>query len=159
MPIVEAAGTATLGETKNLEKLKSYLTSDEPAIRYWGATGLLILKNKARPAMQELIKALDDESANVAIVAAEAVYNLGEKEIAKEALLKALNNPNSFARCHALNTIDCIEEESPEIIEGVADMVKASPTMDRSRYDLRAAGWLFEKWEIDPFDYNLEFTW
>lgn len=158
-PIVEAAEIATLGKAENLEKLKSYLTSDEPAIRYWGATGLLILKENARPAMAELIKALDDESANVAIVAAEAVYNLGEKEIAKKALLKALNNQNSFARCHALNTIDCIDEESDEIITGVVDMIKASPNMDRSRYDLRAAKWLVEKWDLDLNEYNLEFTW
>ncbi|MFW6246056.1 MAG: sulfatase-like hydrolase/transferase [Tangfeifania sp.] len=158
-PIVEAAETATLGEIKNLEKLKSYLTSNEPAIRYWGATGLLILKDQAQPALPDLINALDDESANVAIVAAEAVYNLGEKEVARKSLLKSLQNPNSFARCHALNAIDCIEDQNEEIIAGVVDMIKTSPNMDRSRYDLRAAKWLVEKWELDLEEYNLEFTW
>ncbi len=119
----------------------------------------MILKEKAQPAVSELTKALNDESADVVIVAAEALYNLGEKEMAKQALLKVLENPNSFARCHALNTIDCIDEESEEIVAGVVDMVKASPNMDRSRYDLRAAKWLVEKWEIDPEKYNLEFPW
>jgi len=158
-PIIEAAETATLDNAENIEPLIAYLKSEEPAIRYWGATGLLILKEKAQPAVSELTKALNDESADVVIVAAEALYNLGEKEMAKQALLKVLENPNSFARCHALNTIDCIDEESEEIVAGVVDMVKASPNMDRSRYDLRAAKWLVEKWEIDPEEYNLEFTW
>jgi len=158
-PIIEAAETATLDNAENIEPLIAYLKSEEPAIRYWGATGLLILKEKAQPAVSELTKALNDESADVVIVAAEALYNLGEKEMAKQALLKVLENPNSFARCHALNTIDCIDEESEEIVAGVVDMVKASPNMDRSRYDLRAAKWLVEKWEIDLEEYNLEFTW
>ena len=158
-PIIEAAETATLDNAENIEPLIAYLKSEEPAIRYWGATGLLILKEKAQPAVSELTKALNDESADVVIVAAEALYNLGEKEMAKQALLKVLENPNSFARCHALNTIDCIDEESEEIVAGVVDMVKASPNMDRSRYDLRAAKWLVEKWELDPEEYNLEFTW
>jgi len=158
-PVIEAAEIATSANEENLKKLKTYLKSDESAIRYWGATGLLIMGEKAAPAKESLQNALSDESANVVTVAAETLYNLGEKEEAKKALLSVLKSPNEFARCHCLNTIDCIDENSTEIIEGVAAMIKNSDEMDRSNYDLRAAKWLFEKWNLDPTDYNIEFAW
>ncbi len=157
--IMDAAEIATLGKTEYLDKLKENLNSEESAVRYWGATGLLILKEKAEPAKVELKNALHDPSPNVVVVAAEALYNLGEKEAGKEALLKVLEYPNEFARCHALNAIDCIEDESKEIIDGTIEMIKRLPEMSRSRYDLRAARGLLEKWGIDPLKYNLVFDW
>ncbi len=157
--IMNAADFATLAKPQDIDKLKEFLKDDESAIRYWGATGLLMLKNDAAPAIPELKEALNDESANVVVVAAEALYNLGEKERAKEALLQVLQNPNEFARCHALNAIDCIEEKNPEVIDGVVGMIKRAPEMTRTRYDLRAAKWLFEKWGLDPEKYNLVFNW
>jgi len=157
--IIDAAEVATLGNVENLPALKSYLKSEESAIRYWGATGLLILGDEAAPAKGDLLAALNDKSANVVIVSAEALYNLGEEEAAKNALLSVLENPNEFARAHALNTIDCIEEKSQEMIDGVINMIKTSPQMTRNRYDLRAARWLVEKWGLNPADYQFEFDW
>jgi N-sulfoglucosamine sulfohydrolase len=154
--IIEAADAATQAKPENLEKIKACLTSNEPAIRYWGATGLLMQKDAAASAVPDLMAALNDPSANVVVVAAEALYNLGEKEIAKNALLQVLENPNKFARCHALNTIDCIDEGSPEIVNGVVDMVKEFPNRDQDRYDLGAANWLLQKWNINPEDAGLD---
>ncbi len=157
--IIDAAETATLGKVENLQTLQNYLKSDESAIRYWGATGLLILGQEAMPAKADLLTALNDASANVVVVAAEALYNLGEKEAAKKALLAVLEHPNEFARCHALNTIDCIEEKSPEIVEGVVSMIQKLPEMNRNRYDLRASRWLVEKWGLNPEKFGLVFNW
>ncbi|SHI75816.1 Arylsulfatase A [Tangfeifania diversioriginum] len=158
-PIIEAAETATLGKPENLEVLKSYLKNKEPAIRYWGATGLLILKEDARPALPELKEALNDESASVVNVAAETLYNLGENEAAKKALLSVLKNPNEFARCHALNVIDCIGDKSPEIVEGVVQMIHKAESNTRNKYDMRSAKWLIEKWGLDPDEFDVEFAW
>ena len=55
--------------------------------------------------------------------------------------------------------ITCIEDESKEIIDGTIEMIKRLPEMSRSRYDLRAARGLLEKWGIDPLKYNLVFDW
>uniref|UniRef100_UPI003217283C sulfatase-like hydrolase/transferase n=1 Tax=uncultured Draconibacterium sp. TaxID=1573823 RepID=UPI003217283C len=157
--IMEAAEMATLGKTENIDKLKTYLKSDESAVRYWGVSGLLILGNKSKSAIQELKTATSDESANVVSVAAEALYNLDEKEIAKKALLSVLKNPNEFARCHALNVIDCLEESSPEIQKGVVEMIANAESNTRNQYDMRAAKWLIEKWNLNPKDYDIEFAW
>ncbi|HPE76847.1 MAG TPA: sulfatase [Draconibacterium sp.] len=156
--IINAAEIATLGEISNLETLLEFLKSNESAVRYWGATGLLILGNQAEPAINELKAATFDKSANVVAVAAEALYNLGEKETAKKALLSVLKNPNEMARCHALNVIDCLGEKSPEIVDGVAEMVKKAEKLSREQYDLRGAKWLFEKWNLDPAKYQIEFN-
>ncbi len=147
--IVDAAETATLGNPENIGLLISYLTDEESALRYWGASGLLILGEKALPAKEQLESALNDGSPNVAVVAAEAIYKLGEKEKGRQALLNILDNPNPFARCHALNAIDATGDISPEVVEGVISLIKTMPDMDRKRYDLRIALGLIKKWGID----------
>jgi hypothetical protein len=153
--IMDAAEIATLGRVENIETLKTYLNSNESALRYWGATGFLILGDNAKPAVDELKLALDDKSASVVSVAAEALYNLGEKEIAKKALLEVLENQNEMARCYAMNVIDCIGDSSAEIKHGVVEVVKNAEKLSREQYDLRAAKWLFEKWGLNPVDYNI----
>ncbi len=155
--IVDAADIASYGKVENLEKLKAYLKDDESAIRYWGATGLLILGEKAAPAKDELKAALADESADVVATAAEALYNLGEKDAAESALLKVLRNPNEFARCHALNVIDCINDDSKVMKEGVIKMVQNAKSKRLKLYDMRAANWLFEKWGLNAADYGIKF--
>lgn len=155
--IVNAAEIATQGKSENVEILKEYLNSSESAVRYWGVTGLLILGENAREAVEELKIAVTDKSANVAVVAAEALYKLGEKEIAIKTLVSVLKNPGEMARCHALNVIDCIGDESDEIKQGVIDIVKNAEKLSREQYDLRTAKWLFQKWDINPVEYNL--TW
>lgn len=155
--IMEAAEIATQGKVENIETLKTYLKSDESAVRYWGATGFFILGENAKPAIAELKLALEDKSASVVSVAAEALYNLGEKEIAKKALLEVLGNPNEMARCYAMNVIDCIGENSDDIKQGVIEVVKNAKKLSREQYDLRSAKWLFEKWGLNPGNYNI--TW
>ncbi len=157
--IINAAETATLGETSNLETLKNYLKSNDSAVRYWGATGLLILGNQAEPAIDELKAATSDKSANVVAVAAEALYNLGEKDTANKALLAVLKNPNEMARCHALNVIDCINENSKEIKDGVVSMINNAESKSGNKYDMRAAKWLIEKWGLNPDEYKIDFVW
>lgn len=157
-PIIDAAEKATLGQKENLPFLQTCLEHSDPAVRYWGATGLLILGEEAEPAMENLFAALQDESANVVTVAAEALYHLGEKNAARKALLLVLEDSNAYARCHALNAIDCLDEEGKELIDGVIAMIKREPVMSRFRYDLRCAAWLLEKWNVDPADHGLDMS-
>jgi arylsulfatase A-like enzyme len=146
--LIEAAEEAS-NHDADVDLLKTYLHADDPAIRYWGATGLLILGEKARPAMDVLRSAAADESANVAVVAAEALYNLGDKEMAKTTFTRALHHPNEFARTHALNAVDVIGDMNEATQSSVIDLLKQSEGMDRRNYDLRAAIGLLRKWKVD----------
>jgi arylsulfatase A-like enzyme len=148
--IMQAAELATLGEKENLEQLATDLENENSAIRYWGATGLLILGQEAQPAIELLKGALNDASADVAIVAAEALYYLGEKEAGLAGMLAALNHPDPFVRTHALNAIDYTKEFNPKIKQAILDMVKKfEAEKNPSRYDLRVVEWLFDKNGID----------
>ena len=157
--IIDAADIASYGDVENIDSLKIFLKNTDSAVRYWGATGLLILGKKAAPAIDELKTALSDKSADVVSTAAEALYNLGEKEIAEEALLKVLTDDNEFARCHALNVIDCINDDSKTMKDGVLAMVKNAKSKKLKLYDMRAANWLFEKWGINTSNYGFEMKW
>ena len=157
--VVDAAETATLGKPENIELLKNFLKNKESAIRYWGATGLLILGEKANPAKPELLAALNDASTSVVTVAAEALYNLGGKDIAVKSMCRILNTGNEMARCFVLNSVDLVNDSSPEIQKTVIEMAQKSPETTREMYDMRMAKWLFEKWRLNPADYGLKFNW
>ncbi|MGF1638394.1 MAG: sulfatase-like hydrolase/transferase [Cyclobacteriaceae bacterium] len=146
--LIDAAEEASKPDA-DVQKLISFLQSDDAAIRYWGATGLLIQGENARSAMTELKAATNDSSVNVAIVAAEASYKLGEKNIGLNALLSSLQSPNSHARAHALNAIDNVENESEEVQQAVINLLKEIGDSNRNFYDIRAAVGLLRKWKID----------
>jgi arylsulfatase A-like enzyme len=154
--IVNAAEQATSATSTDIPKLLSFLDSDNAVVRYWGATGLLILDEAARPVITDLKQAADDPSPSVAIVAAEALYNLGEKSEARKTLLEALISSNQFARTHALSTINCTDEQSEQIKEEVIALLKGAEGNWKGRYDFRSAKQLFLKWGLDPQNYGLE---
>ena len=147
--MLETANLASDGNLQNLERFTELLQSDESLIRYWAATGLLILKNDARPAIQQLIKALDDPSPDVAMIVAEALYHLGEKEIGINALLKALEYSEIPVRTYALNAIEYTDERSTKVQQTILALAdKSKGDDDPMRYDLRMTNWLKEKWGI-----------
>jgi hypothetical protein len=55
------------------------------------------------------------------------------------------HSPDKFARCHALNVIDCIDESSPVVIEGVQKMIDSMKGENARRYDLKVANGLIQK--------------
>ena len=157
--IVEAANLASAANATDLETLKGFLRHSDSAIRYWGATGMLILKEDARSAIPELSVALNDNSTNVVAVAAETLYNLGESSEALKALGRIIAEPNEMAQCHALNVIANIQTDNPDIQSAVIDIVVSQPGAGREKYDLRMAKSLILKWGIDLQKHNITFEW
>ena len=143
--MMEAADIASLGDEKNIGILTEYLKNKDSAIRYWGITGLLILGEKAAPAKEELIKAIDDESPNVTVAAAEILYKLGEKEIATRSLLRVLEYPEDKAICHALNAIVYLGLDGADVRDAVARLTPEK----QYTYSIRIVEWLSEKWNTD----------
>jgi len=147
--LISAANLATLGNETNIPEFVKMLKDDYAPIRYWGATGLLILGEKAKPALAELLKGLDDSMPDVVIVLSEAAFRLGEKNKAEEALLKLLNNTNAIARTRALNVIDALNITSLKTQQAVVNIVKSSDKNNKRAYDVRIATWLLSKWNIE----------
>ncbi|MDR1525689.1 MAG: sulfatase-like hydrolase/transferase [Tannerella sp.] len=147
--ILSVANTAIQGDRDSLERLTAHLKSEIPAIRYWAATGLLILQKEAIKAIPQLKEALADTSPDVAIVAAEALYRAGETATGTGALLKAIDHPDMFVRNHALNVVDALNLDSDEVKNAVTGLKKDAEGVSGSmRYDLRMTEWLKKKWNL-----------
>lgn len=145
--IQEAAFLATEADPANLEQMLLLLENENSAIRYWGAQGLLILGEAARPAVDRVEKAAFDSSWNVSIAAAELLYKLGEKEAARQALNRVLKCEEVTARACALNCIDVIGEGPENFKQACLDLRDNYDVIDR-QYDIRVAQGLFIKWHI-----------
>ncbi|RCW36813.1 sulfatase-like hydrolase/transferase [Marinilabilia salmonicolor] len=144
--IIDAAETASFGDPANIDVLVSYLKSDEPAIRYWGAIGLLILEEKAMSELAELKVASEDESVSVATAAAEALYKLGAKEEAYKAFTRALQTDREFAQTQALNAIYLLDDSSDIMKAEVESLLRRIGDTSKGKYNYRAAMGVIDKW-------------
>lgn len=147
--LIKAANLATLGGEDDIPEFSKMLKNDYAPIRYWGATGLLILGQKAQPALNEIMVTLNDSMADVAAVAAEVAYNLGKKEQATKTLLKLLSNDNEMVRVRALNVIDAIDDNTTNTRQAVINILKNINKKKKQSYDERLAEWLNSKWGLD----------
>ncbi|HUX56470.1 MAG TPA: sulfatase [Bacteroidales bacterium] len=152
--LIEASDIATLGGREKINTLTEYLKDSNSAIRYWGATGLLILKDDARPAIGALREATKDNSGAVAVLAAEALYGLGEKELAKKTYINILKDTLTYDfndQNFALNSIDALNEDSPELKTAIKQLYKnlGATKAGLASYTYRSVQWLYEKWNME----------
>ncbi|MEG3658413.1 sulfatase [Arenibacter palladensis] len=147
--IIEAADLASLGKVENKQRLMDFLKSNESAVRYWGATGLLLLGKNGKSAISSLKTAINDPSVSVAVVAAEALYKLGEKEEAYKGFKRALGTDREFAQTQVMNAIYLIDDDSPIMKEEVQNVLNRMKSLDRNQYNYRAAMNLMNKWGLE----------
>jgi len=155
--LLSAAETAT--RDARPEVLAGMLDDPSPAVRYWAVTGMVIAGEASRTQLERIVAATRDSAENVKITAAEALYQLGETSGGRKALLEALGSSNLFARTHAMNVIDYVDDNSPEIREAVLRIGKAAKTYKGSDYDLRMVRYLLKKWKIDPKKQGINLDW
>jgi arylsulfatase A-like enzyme len=140
--IKHAADIATMREEKNLDEIIDFLSDANATVRYWGANGCLILKEKAMPAKSALIKVLNDESVDVRIAAAEALCHLGAASTAAPVFIEALNSDNMMVRVHAMNSLEIIGGDvAKAAIPKVKEVIDGRQGRD---YDIRAGLRLIE---------------
>ena len=140
--IKKAADIATLRDESKLDDIISFLADENPTVRYWGANGCLILKDKAAPAKDALKNVLKDESPDVRIAAAEALCYLGEHSVAIPVFIDALDSENMMVRVHAMNSLEIIggdvaKAAIPKVTEVIAGR-------EGRAYDIRAGMRLIE---------------
>lgn len=145
--LMEASELATLGGKKELNTFIRYLKNPNSAMRYWGATGLLILKADARPAISALKEAAKDKSGVVATLAAEALYGMNEKRLAVETYGRILSSEtySMYDKIFALNSVDAVNDDCKELLPAIRLLVQ-----DKSKdYLVRNAEYLLSKRHID----------
>jgi hypothetical protein len=158
--IVDVAAMASLGDPDNLDLLVEKLEHEDSGVRYWAARGLRLLLDHLSPHVEQIRSAAFDPSLNVSATCAEILYLLGEREMAVRSLSRVLQSEESKARLHALNCIDHVGGTGEEFVGDCIRILKGYGELDRGRqYDARLIKWLFQKWEINPVDQGIEFTW
>lgn len=145
--IIDAATLATLGKVENKAKCIEYLKNKNNSIRYWGATGLLLLKDNARSEIPLLKESLKDVSASVRLVAAEALYRLGVKKPALKTMLEQLNSGNQGIQCYVFNMVDCLNITDKTIENKIRSVIK-DKSFNNPSFDMQAANW---QWLIDSW--------
>ncbi len=112
--VMALAGIAARGKPAGLPTLTRALGASTPVLRYWAATGLLILGKQAATARQALHKALaGDTSPYVKIVVAEALIGLGDtKDAVAVLIVLADTSPSWQVRLHALNALTFIGDNA-----------------------------------------------
>jgi N-sulfoglucosamine sulfohydrolase len=144
--ILEAATICTSRDQSKLNEIIGFMKDKSPTIRYWGATGCLILGDAAFGATDDLKNLLHDASPDVRITAAEALCNLGASKIALPILTQALKEPNLMVRVHALNSLEIIGGEvAKSSIPAVKKLVGDS---DGREYDMRVGKRLIELYGV-----------
>ncbi len=140
--ILHAANVSTMRDDSKMDEIISFLQASDPVVRYWGATGCLILGKAAISAKSELKKLLEDSNPDVRITAAEALCNMGDSKSGGPALIDALNEKNEMVRVHAMNSLEILGGDVarlsiPKVLEVVGDR-------EGRAYDLRAGKRLIE---------------
>jgi arylsulfatase A-like enzyme len=122
--IVDVANLAASRDTSALGELLAACDDPHPVMRYWGATGCLILQEKASPAKRKLKILLTDDWDDVRVVAAEALSYLGETEPALETMETIINGEETFATLAALNALDFMMQAGHASVERIQGIVK-----------------------------------
>ena len=121
--LLDAAWTANQLDPAQIPRLLQLLAHHDPCVRWWGLNGLAALGAKASPALADARAALNDESPDVRVAAAEVLANLGQDDEALRLLRAELKHDSEFVRLAALNALHRMGR-------------RALPCLD----DIRAAG-------------------
>jgi len=144
--LVEAAEKASLPRA-DMPAYKKYLKHKHPAMRYWGAVGLLIHRDAAQGEVSALIKASGDPSSAVAVMAAEALHGLGETEAAVKAYQRILTEASydMMDRNFALNSIDGAHVSHPDLTRIIKDFYEANKEGKEGFARFGAYDWLMSE--------------
>jgi N-sulfoglucosamine sulfohydrolase len=104
--IVDMADKATSRDVKHLGDLVVGARDSHPVIRYWAATGFLILRQAALSAKPTVLGLLHDPSFDVQVVAAEAIAHLGEPDLAMGSLKIVLSEGTTYEILAAQNAVE-----------------------------------------------------
>lgn len=112
--VMRLAGAGARRDPRKLNLFVANLDSRIPVIRYWAASGLLLIGEAGRPGREALARlARTDPSAHVRVVAAEAVGNLGDMALALSTLAPiALDGGSWQLQLQALNALTFLKRDS-----------------------------------------------
>ncbi len=104
--VIETADLASMRDPSALPELIKRLEDPNEAVRYWAATGCLILADQSQETKSALLKKTNDPSVSVRLAVAEALYKLGSKKEAIDICKDALSSGRAITRVYAANVLE-----------------------------------------------------
>jgi arylsulfatase A-like enzyme len=126
-PIEKILSVANLASSRNASAIQKLITAcndNHPVIRYWGATGCLILRDKAAPAKQKLQSLLRDDWPDIQIVAAEALSYLDETRLAIKTLEPIAKSDKEFLSLAAMNALDFMQQAGHISLQRIRKLIE-----------------------------------
>ncbi len=142
------ADRATSRDVAHLPELIQGMEDPNPLIRYWAAIGAVVLREKAAPAKERLIRLLKDEVPNVRIAAAEAVGLMGDPTTAVEVLAGELEYEESKVEAHYVYAANALQYLDESFVRVLKSRLKEIAEDERYGYACRTTGYLAEHLEI-----------
>ena len=125
--VVELAGIASERKAENLPQLTAALDDPNEAVRWWGALGCAMLREKAAPAEAALRKRLNEPSGAVQSAAADALAHLGYVDLALPVLERWITNTSgTFYTVHAANVLVRLGEAGRPLLPVMRKMYAAT---------------------------------
>jgi len=125
--IVEVADLAVSRDASVLKKLMAACNDPHPVIRYWGATGCLVLQEEAAPAKAKLQDLLKDDWMDIRVVAAEALGYLGQTDLALETLEPIVKSGKEYVSLAAMNALDFMRDVGHVSLERIHRLLGETP--------------------------------
>lgn len=113
------AASLSLEGADRLPMMQATLKDEDAAVRYWAAIGIGNLGTAGSSAKNDLIAALNDESENVRVAAARALCRMNAPNEALPVLVAVLDDGTQWARVHAANVLDEIDEQARPVLDGM----------------------------------------
>ena len=132
--IVDLAIQATSRDSAYLPSLTDALSHPHPVMRYWAATGCVVLGGQATEAKVRLTALVNDPAADVRVVAAEALARMGDVDTAKQTLLTVIQTGNPYEGLAAINALEMIARDnlmSGDELRALLEGTKRTDLMER----------------------------
>lgn len=113
------AASLSLEGADSLPKMRKTLQDDDAAVRYWAAVGIGNLGTAGSAAKDDLTFALTDDSESVRVAAARALCRMNEPSEALRVLVAVLDDGTQWARVHAANVLDEIDDQARPVLDGM----------------------------------------
>jgi arylsulfatase A-like enzyme len=140
--IMDTADIAISHDASFLPVLIKRLYDPDTIIRFWAATGCLILGEKAKTAHEDLRKLLHDKSGDVRAVASEALCQMDLEKEALPILIDLLSHANVKVALRSANALNNIGDKAKPVL-GALEQIKNKD----DKYIKRAVRYLLNKLE------------
>ncbi len=109
---IRAAAVLVGRGEKALSEMTRLMDDGDAAVRFWAATGLGSLGEKARPSAEVLRRALEDDSPAVRMAAAESLVRIGRPDGVMPVVQEAVSHDSEWIRLRAANVLERLGERA-----------------------------------------------